>query len=131
MPTSVVPHVTGDARDEVPIRDFDTQRTRSPAERNHGPPASECLLLLGTNGDDPAAWLRAGEALERIQLEVTRHGFAVSPMTQVIEVVPTRAALRDELRLTMSPHVLLRVGRAASTPQTRRRRLVEVLSEIR
>jgi hypothetical protein len=128
VPTSAIPRVDGDTRDEVPIRDFDTNGlgilpsgTRS--SRN------QCLLLLGTQGDDPLSWLRAGEALQRIQLEVTRQGFAASPMTQVVEVVSTRAQLRSELNLSMSPHILLRVGRAPITPATRRRRLVEVLSE--
>ena len=128
VPISVIPHVDGGARDELPIRDFDTSGLGAlpPQTRSSH---NQCLLLLGTRGDNPAAWLRAGEALERIQLEVTRQGYAVSPMTQVIEVVSTRAELRRQLRLSMAPHVLLRVGRAANTPATRRRRLVDVLSE--
>ncbi len=74
-------------------------------------------------------WLRAGEALERILLEVTRHGFAASPLTQVIEVTATREELRRDLDLTFYPHVLLRVGRAPLTPASPRRRLVDVLVE--
>jgi nitroreductase len=128
VPTWAIPHVDGGARDEVPIRDFDTSGLGAlPIETRSS--RNQCLLLLGTRGDNPLAWLRAGEALERIQLEVTRQGFAVSPMTQVIEVVSTRAELRHQLRLAMAPQVLLRVGRAANTPATRRRRLVDVLSE--
>jgi hypothetical protein len=128
VPTSAVPVVDGRSRDDVPVRDFDTSgmallpaRTRS--SRN------QCLLLLGTKGDNPGTWLRAGEALQRVLLEVTRHGFAACPLTQVIEVPQTRASLRADLGLSMSPHILLRVGRAPVTPATRRRRLADVFLE--
>lgn len=125
---SAVPHVDAGSEDDVPIRDFDTRgmgwlptRTRSSL--------NQCLLLVGALEDDPMAWLRAGEALERVLLEVADHGYAASPLTQVIEVARTNDQLRQELRLTMRPHVLLRVGRAPRTPGTRRRRLVDVLAE--
>jgi hypothetical protein len=87
------------------------------------------LVLLGTDEDGPAEWLRAGEALQRALLEITRHGFVASPLVQVTEVPMTRAALREQLCLSAFPHVLLRIGRAPGTPATRRRRLADVLSE--
>jgi len=128
VPALTVPHVDGSANDDLPIRDFDTRgdgwlpvETRSSVE--------QCLLLLGTATDDPTAWLRSGEALEHVLLEVTRRGYAASPLTQVVEIPRTRSALRSELQLYLVPHVLLRVGRAQKTPASRRRRLVDVLSE--
>ena len=71
----------------------------------------QCLLLLGSAADDQVAWLRSGEALERVLLEVTRRGYVASPFTQVIEVARTNAMLRQQLALTMYPHILLRVVR--------------------
>jgi hypothetical protein len=62
-------------------------------------------------------------------LEITRLGYVATPLTSVIEVEATNEQLRRELRLPMHPRVLLRVGRAPATPPTRRRRLVDVLSE--
>lgn len=97
-----------------------------PARRTH-----ECLLLLGTRQDTPAAWLRAGEALERVLLEITKRGYVASPITQLIEVATTNAQLRAELELTMHPHVLLRVGRAPPTPASRRRQFVDMLEVSR
>lgn len=127
VPAASVPHADGSSEDDIPIRDFDTQgvatlpgHTRSSIE--------QCLLLLGTNADTPAAWIRAGEALERVWLELTARGYTVSLFSQLIEVPTTRAQLRVALGLRMQPHMLLRVGRAAPTPATRRRRLVDVLS---
>ncbi len=128
VPALAVPHVDGSANDDLPIRDFDTRgdgwlpiETRSSVE--------QCLLLLGTAADDPTAWLRSGEALEHVLLEVTRRGYAASPLTQVVEIPRTRSELRSQLQLYLVPHVLLRVGRAPKTPASRRRRLVDVLSE--
>lgn len=126
--SSAVPHVDGTSGDELPIRDFDTHgHGRLPTGTRSS--RDQCLVLLCTAGDRPADWLRAGEALERVLLEVTRHGFAASPLTQVTEVPSARAQLRTELKLQGYPHVLLRIGRAATTPASRRRRLVDVLVE--
>lgn len=125
VPTIAVAHGEASAHDDLPIRDFALSRAGSLLAPT-GAGVKNCLLL-GTAADNPGAWLRAGEALEHALLEVARHGYAASPFTQVIEVPNTRAMLRQELRLTMYPHVLLRVGRAAVTPATRRRRLVDML----
>jgi hypothetical protein len=128
VPAAAVPHGVAGGHDEIPLRDFDTTGEGGlPTETRSG--MEQCLLVLGTPGDDAVAWLRAGEALQRVLLEIARHGFAVSPLTQAIEIPATRSALRTELRLSMRPHVLLRVGRAAPTPAPRRRRLVDMVTE--
>ncbi|MDQ2957787.1 MAG: nitroreductase [Actinomycetota bacterium] len=128
VPASVTPHVDGSSGDQVPIRDFDTSGDGE-LPSHTGSLMSQCLLVLGTVSDNRESWLRAGEALERVLLEITRHGYAVSVFSQVIEIPYTRAALRQELGLAMCPQLVLRVGRAQRTPATRRRRLVDVLSE--
>jgi hypothetical protein len=127
-PAMVVPHVDTGSGDEVPIRDFDTHGLGWLPTETHSS-MDQCLLLLGTMEDGPAAWLRAGEALERVLLEIASRGYSSSPFTQVIEVARTNAQLRQALQLAMHRHVLLRVGRAPQTPSTRRRRLVDVFSE--
>jgi len=128
VPGLAVPHVNGTAHDDVPIRDFDTRGSGGlpPATRSS---KDQCLVLLCTPGDKPTDWLHAGEALERVLLEITRHGFSASPLTQVTEVPSARAQLRSQLGLVGYPHVLLRIGRAPVTPASRRRRLVDVLVE--
>jgi hypothetical protein len=126
VPARAVPHVDGTAHDEVPIRDFDTHGNGflpSATRSSKG----QTLVLLCTSGDSPQEWLRAGEALERVFLEVTRHGYAASPLTQVTEVAAARAQLRNGLGMLSYPHVLVRIGRAPVTPSSRRRRLLDVL----
>ncbi len=124
--STVVPRVDGSTLDELPMRDFDTRgRAGLPADTHSS--REQCLVLLGTAQDSPAHWLRAGEALERVLLEITRHGYRASPFTQITEVPAVRARLQAELGLVWYPHVLLRIGRAADAPPSRRRRLVDVL----
>jgi len=130
VPAMAVPRRGDGLPGELPTRDFDTEGLGwLPSEARST--SNQCLLLLGSRQDTPVAWLRAGEALERVLLEITRQGYAASPLTQVIEVAATNALLRQELELTMHPHVLLRVGRAPTTPASRRRRLVDMLEESR
>ena len=128
VPSLAVPHVDGSSEDDVPIRDFDTRGTGGLPARTRSS-MKQTMVLLCTEGDTPAYWVRAGEALERVLLEITRHGLSASLLTQVTEVPSTRAELRHELKLVEHPHVLLRIGRAPITPASRRRRLVEVLTE--
>ncbi len=131
VPVSTLPRIDGPADDRlraggVPLRTFaDPGEAGLPDGARTRPDQS--LLVLGTGTDDALGWLQAGEALERIWLEVTRAGYAMSLFTQVIEVPGTRQRLRSELGLSMHPHVLLRIGRAPATPASRRRKLVEVL----
>jgi hypothetical protein len=128
VPASAIPYGAAGGHDDIPVRDFDTTGAGElPTETRSG--MNQCLLLLGTDADSREAWLRAGEGLEHLLLEAERHGYAVSPITQLIEMPNTRAMLRRELRLTMHPHVLLRIGRAPTTPATRRRRLIDMLTE--
>jgi hypothetical protein len=123
-----VPHADAGSGDDIPIRDFDTHGLGWLPTMTHSS-LNQCLLLLGTVQDQPAAWLRAGEALERVLLEVTQHGYVASLFTQVIEVPRTRELLRRELAVAINPRVLMRVGRAPKTPTSRRRRIADVLSE--
>lgn len=128
IPAMAVPHVDAGSEDDVPIRDFDMHGNGWLPTTTHSS-KDQCLLLLGTAEDTPQAWLRGGEALERVFLEITRLGYAASPLTQMVEIPSTREAARRELNLTVHPLVLMRVGRAPLTPATRRRKLSDVLFE--
>jgi hypothetical protein len=125
---AVVPHVDGSAQDDMPIRDFDTSGSGwLPASTT--PNKHQSLLVLGTDSDGPPSWLRAGEALERIWLEITQIGYVASLFTQVIEVPALRAQLREQLRLMMQPAVVIRVGRAPWTAPSLRRHVADVIDD--
>jgi nitroreductase len=119
VPARTVRHVEGDRPEDVPLRDFDTQGAGGLPEA--GADEEQALLLLATRDDGVLAWLRCGEALERVLLELTALGWAASPVTQAVEVPVTRMQLRSALTWDGHPQVLLRVGRAAGSPAAPRR----------
>lgn len=126
VPPSVVPHVDGSTSDEVPIRDFDTSgKGELPADT--GSDADQTLVLLTSLADDPLAWLRSGEALERVLLHLTQLGYVAAPIGQPIEVPLTRSQLRAALSWGEHPQMLLRIGQAAGTPVTPRRGRAETV----
>lgn len=129
VPSTAVPHVDGTADEEIPLRDFDSHgHGRLPADT--GSNRRQTMLILGTAGDARIDWLRAGEALEHVFLEIARFGYATSPIMQALELPETRSELRRELGLTYYPQFLFRVGKAASgTAPTRRRLLEDLLTE--
>jgi nitroreductase len=125
VPTAVA-RVVGAARDDLPGRDFDTRGDGGlPASDGDG--AEIGLLLLTTVDDDEVSWLRSGEALQRVLLELTRAGWVASPLTQVLEDPQTRQALRTQVTWGGWPQSLLRVGHALPTPATPRRPRQEVV----
>jgi hypothetical protein len=128
VPALAVPHVDAGSGDEVPIRDFDTHgRGGLPTQTQSG--RDQCLLVLSARRDDQAGWLRAGEALERVLLEVTHAGFVAGVFSQVIEVPRTRSRLRRAMGLAEYPVMVIRVGRAQPTPGTPRRKVSDVITE--
>lgn len=127
VPAAAVPHTTGAAHDDIPIRDFDTHGDGAlPADTRSR--LTQTLLVLGTGGDGRRDWLAAGQALGRVLLELTSAGFVASILSQVAEEPSTRQQLRQELRLTGQLHLLLRVGVAEPTAPTPRRPLTDVIT---
>jgi nitroreductase len=119
VPASSVPRTAGPRTDDVPVRDFDLHG-HGGLPRRTGSGVDQTLLLLATTRDDVVAWLRAGEAFERLLLELTRRGWVAGPLTQPLEVPATRARLA-ELTFPFVPQMLLRVGRAVAAEPTARR----------
>lgn len=84
------------------------------------------LVLLCGAEDSPLEWLRCGEALSAVWLHAVRDGLSLVPLSQVIEVPETRAALQYGVLGGLSvPMLLLRVGwqaisRSQLTPTPRR-----------
>jgi nitroreductase len=128
VPAESVPHVDGQAHDDVPIRDFDTTGTGGlPAATRSG--ADQTMFLLATDADQALAWLRCGEAMQRVLLELTMLGWGATPLSQIVEVPLTRTQLRSALAWQAHPQTLMRVGHAAPTPPTPRRTRADVVVE--
>jgi nitroreductase len=91
------------------------------------------ILALGTVTDDAMARLRAGEATSLVLLTATALGLASCPVTEPLEIVETREALRaDVFDDNTFPQMLLRVGwapvNADPLPSTPRRPLADTVT---
>jgi nitroreductase len=114
-----------DPHETVPLRDF---------ALGHGFPTANVafeqdptLILLFTDGDTPADWLRAGSALQRVLLTGTQRGLAATPLSQLLEIPRLRALLTDSLTGQIA-QTILRIGYATTpTPPTPRRPISEVI----
>lgn len=68
------------------------------------------VLALGTERDDPPAWLACGEALQAILLEATTLGLSASFLNQVLELPTMRAKLADIAPGLGYPQMVIRLG---------------------
>jgi hypothetical protein len=113
-PTSIrAPH-----RDLAPGPDPD--RERVPFEQ------APTIAVLSTLADQRADWVRAGMALERALLVLTRAGVSASFMNQPIELPDLRWLLRSPLTGVGHPQMVLRIGYGSTVPPSPRRALREV-----
>jgi len=125
-----VPRTAGPRGDAVPVRDFDL-RGRGGLPWHTASGTDQTLVVLATQADDRLAWLRAGEALERLLLELTSRDWVAGPISQPLEVPGPRRRLA-QLTAPFVPQMVLRVGRAAAAePAARRSRLTVVQNSTR
>jgi hypothetical protein len=105
----------------VPERDFGQPGTLDVGE---GHARAAVYAVLFGDSDEPADWLRAGEAFSAAWLTAVRHGLALLPFTAVVEVTTTRQAVRRMLAHLGHPYVVFRLGGAdpehAGPPHTPR-----------
>lgn len=89
---------------------------------------SPLILLLSTRNDSRDAWLRAGQALQRVLLEAQRHGLQASYLNQPIQVAELRPRLERLIGIGGHAQILLRLGYPQETlPATPRRIVQEVI----
>ena len=86
--------------------------------------AAPAVVVLATADDGPAAWLAAGQALQRVLLVADAHGLAVGFVNSACEDTGRRAALRDVLG-GAHPQAVLRLGRRPRAARLVRRRAAE------
>jgi nitroreductase len=72
--------------------------------------AAGVAALLTTTADQPADWMRAGQALQRILLTASVCGAAVALHSQPLELPWLREFIRTQLSDAACPHLVLRIG---------------------
>ncbi|MUN42517.1 Acg family FMN-binding oxidoreductase [Actinomadura litoris] len=94
------------------------------------PPTAGVIVLLVTDTDRPADWLRAGQGLQRSLLRASQHGFAAAYHTQSLQIPGLRAFIRTHFCGDAWPQLLLRFGMPDTEVLTSvRRPLQDVLTE--
>lgn len=112
------------------IRSFDMGEgvAARDADVVHGSPL---ILVLGTEGDEPADWLRAGQALERMLLRACADGLQASYLNQPIQVPTLRQRVQSLAPSVGKPQLMLRLGYPASdVSPSPRRPLADVVQAI-
>ena len=106
-------------------RDFDLGRGLGLLDGGDGRPAAAAVLI--TADDQPADWLRAGQALHRLLLRAASRWVFASMHTQPLESPGIRDEVRTRLILPGFPQMLLQLGHAHTAAATPRRRSADVL----
>lgn len=114
-----------DALETMPLRDFGLLQPQLQRVSEHFEPYPT-IMVLATDGDGKADWVRAGQALQRVLLTATWLNLATTPISQPVEVPAIRELLSDTRRGRWA-QMVLRVGYARPAPATPRRLLTEVL----
>jgi nitroreductase len=89
--------------------------------------ASPVLAVIGTSGDAPGDWLRAGQALGRILLSACLNGMQASYLNQPVQVPALRLKLQHLVGRPGFVQLLLRLGYADGDCAASPRRPVEDL----
>jgi nitroreductase len=109
----------------APHRDLaagpDPERERAPFEQ------TPTIAVLSTISDQRVDWVRAGMALERALLVLTRAGVSASFMNQPVELPDVRWLLRSPLTGLGQAQMVLRIGYGPPVPPAPRRPLTEVV----
>ncbi|MEV8510487.1 nitroreductase [Actinoplanes sp. NPDC051475] len=92
----------------VPSRDFGRHGDLAVSA---GHDTAAVFVMLYGRSDDPADWLRAGEALSAGWLTATDRGVSIVPYSAPIEVIASRQAMRAMIASVGHPYLLLRLGR--------------------
>ena len=108
-------------------RDYAGLTQMFPTPRQRRSSRTGPVAILSTDRDDPAAWLRAGEALQRILLEAADHGVMAAFHTQPLEVPALRVRIRQTLSGGAFPQMIFRLGCQPCAQPLPRRPLTEVL----
>ena len=110
----------------LPIRDFAVDREIPDRTAEVFEPDPRVALLCVMGEDEPAQWLRSGQALQRVLLEATRLGLSAGMFTQPLEDPGLRGLLATSDG-TVNTQVVLRFGYGPQAPASPRRPADEVI----
>lgn len=107
-----------------PMRDFGLAHAWTPQQEHYR--RDPWVAVLATRTDDVAAWLRAGQGLQRLLLTACQRGLAASFLNQPLDDPRVRRTLTSAA-FGGYPQMILRLGYSAGDVATPRRPVEEVL----
>ena len=113
-------------REPAPVRDFGYASPTAPRPAGSYEPSPH-LAVLATARDEPADWLRAGQALQRVLLTATVHEVAASLLYQPIELHDTHRPEDGWWPWAECPQIIIRLGYGPPGPGTPRRPVADIL----
>lgn len=114
-----------DLDERIPLRDFGLAypaKMAWPAVFEDDP----AVAVIYTDGDHPADWLAAGQALERVLLTATLRRVQATPMTQPLEIPQLRSLFDDSANGRVA-QIILRLGYGTQSMGTPRRPVSDLL----
>jgi nitroreductase len=113
-------------REPAPVRDlgYAAPAVARPAATFEQQPQ---LAVLSTARDEPADWLRAGQALQRVLLTATRNGIATSFLYQPIELRDVAPQDDDWWPWPECPQTIIRFGYGPPGAESPRREVTTIL----
>ena len=85
------------------------------------------VSILATPGDQPADWVNAGQALQRVLLSASACGAAAALHSQPLELPQLRDLIRVQLSDGAHPQMVLRLGTTGQPAVSVRRPVEDVL----
>jgi nitroreductase len=129
VPATAYPATLGHSEPDFPGRDFahgqgwgHTPSMMAPLHHSAG-----VVCLLTTSVDQPADWVAAGQALQRVLLAASAHGVAAALHSQPLELPELREFVRIRLCGRAWPQMLLRFGTTDEITASVRRPAEDVL----
>jgi len=129
VPAQAFPASSAVTPGRLPQRDFDMGRGIGMLPTGGPPPAATAVLI--TTADNPADWLRAGQAMNRVLTHAASVWVFASLHTQPLEIPAVRSLIRTRLGLPGHAQMLLQLGKSSSTQPTARRAAADLRVEPR
>jgi len=130
IPPAAYPAGPAHTEPDFPGRDFAAGKGWGLAAPAAGERSPGAVCLLATSANEPADWVAAGQALQRVLLRAAACGVAAALHSQPLELPQLRDFIRVQLAARAHPQMIIRLGvtgQAGADTGSVRRPLGEVL----
>jgi hypothetical protein len=108
-------------------RDYAQGRGWGAVTGGPAPRAAGAVCLLTTPRDEPADWVNAGQALQRLLLDASSCGVSAALHSQPLELPELRDLVRRQLTAGSHPQMIIRLGLTGQGGVSQRRPVGDVL----